>query len=134
MTVVIDCNIFVMCLTSRSPYHTIYKSLVQGKFNLAVSSEILLEYEEIIETKYNISTANAFISLLKELPNVHFHTAYYNWRLIGLDEDDNKYVDCAIAGHANYLISEDKHFRVLKLIDFPKVPLLSIDEFIKMLS
>ncbi|MGN6435350.1 MAG: putative toxin-antitoxin system toxin component, PIN family [Agriterribacter sp.] len=134
MTVVIDCNIFVMCLTSRSPYHLIYTSLIQGKFNLVVSSEILLEYQEIVEAKYSSSTANAFISLLKELPNVYFCTAYYNWRLIGFDEDDNKYVDCAIAGRANYLVSEDRHFRILKTIDFPKVPLLSIDEFVRMLS
>lgn len=45
MTVVIDCNIFVMCLTSRSPYHIIYQALVQKKYNLAVSVEILLEYK-----------------------------------------------------------------------------------------
>ena len=134
MTVVLDCNILVMCLASRSPYHINYRSLVQGKFSLAVSSEILLEYQEIIETKYSISTANAFISLLKELPNVNFHTAYYNWRLIAIDEDDNKYVDCAIAGSANFLVSEDRHFRILKEIDFPKMPLLSIDEFVKLLS
>ena len=71
---------------------------------------------------------------MKELPNVNFHTAYYNWRLIAIDEDDNKYVDCAIAGSANFLVSEDRHFRILKEIDFPKMPLLSIDEFVKLLS
>ncbi len=76
MTAVIDCNILVMCLTSRSPYHTIYKSLVSGKFDLAVTTEIVLEYQEIIEQKYGTATANAFIALLNELPNVHFVTAY----------------------------------------------------------
>lgn len=44
MTVVIDCNILVICLTSRSPYHGIYQALVNEKFNLAVTSEIILEY------------------------------------------------------------------------------------------
>jgi len=34
MTVVLDCNILVMCLTSRSPFHIIYQSLIKGKFNL----------------------------------------------------------------------------------------------------
>jgi predicted nucleic acid-binding protein len=51
MTVVIDCNIFVMCLTSNSHYHLIYQALVTGKFNLAVSVDIMLEYEEVIQRK-----------------------------------------------------------------------------------
>jgi len=61
MTVVIDCNVFVVCLTSRSPYHYIYRSLVAGKFAMVVSQDILLEYEEIIQQKYGVSTANTFI-------------------------------------------------------------------------
>ena len=76
MTVVIDCNILVMCLTSRSSYHIIYQSLIQRKFNLAVSTEILLEYEEIIEYKYGITTSKAFIALLKELPNVLYYISH----------------------------------------------------------
>jgi len=134
MTVVIDCNIFVMCLTSKSPYHIIYKHLISGKFNLAISEEILFEYEEVIQKKYNVSTANALMALLKELPNVHFHVAYYKWLLIDADADDNKYCDCAIAGSANYLVTEDRHFDVLKKTAFPKVATLSIDEFTALLN
>ena len=52
MTVVIDCNIFVMCLTSRSPYHVIYQSLIQKRFELALTVEIMMEYEEIVQRRY----------------------------------------------------------------------------------
>jgi uncharacterized protein len=62
MTVVIDCNILVMCLTTRSPFHTIYKQLVAGSFHLAVTTDIVLEYQEIIQQKYGVSTADAFIA------------------------------------------------------------------------
>lgn len=134
MVVTIDCNIFAMSLTSRSPYHIIYKSLIQQKYTLVLSGEILLEYEEVIQRKYNVSTANALVSLLKELPNVRFQNTYYKWHLISIDEDDNKYVDCAIAGSANYLVTQDKHFQILKTINFPKVNIISIDEFILKLS
>lgn len=134
MTVVIDCNIIVMCLTSRSPYHTIYKRLTQGKFNLAINTEIMLEYEEIIQKKYGIPSANAFISLLKELPNVHYNIPYYKWQLIKDDIDDNKYCDCVIAGEASFLVTEDKHFSVLKSISFPKIKVISIDDFVDLLK
>jgi uncharacterized protein len=133
MTVVIDCNILVMCLTSRSPYYIIYQSLIQAKFNLAVSTEILLQYEEIIQQKYGIATASAFIALLKELPNVPYSVSHYKWQLIA-DSDDNKYTDCAISGAASFLVTEDKHFSVLKIIPFPRITVISIDEFKELLK
>jgi len=134
MTVVLDCNILVMCLTSRSPFHIIYQSLIAGKFEVALSSEILLEYEEIIQQKYGVSTANALISLLKELPNVRYLAPYYKWKLIETDPDDNKYADCAIAGQADYLVTEDRHFSVLKNTPFPKVSTISIDDFAQLIK
>ena len=133
MVVVIDCNVLVMCLTSKSPWHIIYQSLIANRFTLIVSDEIILEYEEIIQGKYGIVTANAFIKLLKELPNVSHVTTYYKWHLIDADADDNKYCDCAIAGKADYIVTEDNHFNVLKIIQFPKLSILRIDEFASML-
>jgi predicted nucleic acid-binding protein len=50
------------------------------------------------------------------------------------DKDDNKFTDCAIAGNADYIISEDRHFDILKDIEFPKLTLLSIDEFMMLLK
>ncbi len=133
MTVVADTNIFVISLTSKSPYHKIFTALRDGKFSLAVSNEILLEYHEIISQKYSPRTAHEFLNLLSELPNIEFTTVYYNWNLIPADVDDNKFVDCAIAAAADYLVSEDKHFNILRQTDFPKVNLLNIDEFMGLL-
>ncbi|HUC82525.1 MAG TPA: putative toxin-antitoxin system toxin component, PIN family [Flavisolibacter sp.] len=133
MKVVIDCNVLVICLSSRSFYHPIYKALVAGQFTLAVTSDILLEYREILAQKYGELTAEAFIALLHELPNVQFLTTYYNWNLISADPDDNKYCDCAVAAQADYLVTEDKHFAVLKTISFPSIHTISIDAFAKVI-
>jgi len=134
MTVVIDCNIFVICLTSSSRYHFIYKALVSGKFNLAVTNEILLEYEEILQRKYNNTTAHTFITLLNELPNIHYLHPHYKWQLITGDPEDNKYCDCAIAGQASYIVTEDRHFDALRNIAFPSLTAISIDSFMDMLQ
>jgi len=64
---------------------------------------------------------------------VHYTATYYKWRLIEVDPDDNKYCDCAIAGKADYIVTEDKHFDVLKNIPFPKLTAVSIDSFTAML-
>jgi len=129
MTVVVDCNILVICLTSRSPYHQIYQALVAGHFDLIVTTDIVLEYYEIIERKYGRTTADAFTALLTQLPNVHFIDIYYRWNLIDADPDDNKYCDCAVAGQADYIVTEDKHFSTLQSISFPPLRAISIDQF-----
>lgn len=134
MKVVLDCNILVMCLSSHSPYHIIYQSLVKNKFELAVSVDIALEYEEIIQRKFSTSTANSFVSLLAELSNVYYIHPHYKWQLIEADPHDNKYCDCAIAGQIDYLVTEDRHFDILKSISFPSVTTITIHKFMELLK
>ena len=98
MKVVIDSNVFISCIGRKSFYRNIIDSLIQGDFDLLFTTEILLEYQEIIESKHGVLTRNAFLDLLLELPNSKVVNVYYNWKLISKDEDVNKYVDCAVAG------------------------------------
>jgi len=50
------------------------------------------------------------------------------------DKDDNKFVDCAVAGNADYLVSNDKHFNCLKEVEFPKLNVVTIDAFVQLLT
>ena len=131
MTVVIDSNILVICLTYKYPRHFIYQQLIKGKFNLAVRNEIIFEYREIISQKYRVAAANAFIALLNELPNVQLINPYYKWQLINTDPDDNKYCDCAIASPADHLVTEDKHFSIVKSIAFPQLMFYPLKNLLK---
>ena len=54
--------------------------------------------------------------------------------MIEVDEDDNKFVDCAISGNALFIVSNDNHFNILKSINFPKVTVIKVDDFMKMLG
>jgi predicted nucleic acid-binding protein len=51
--------------------------------------------------------------------------------LIQADPDDNKFVDCAVCGNAEFIVSNDSHFRILDDIDWPKLQLVTIQEYIK---
>jgi putative PIN family toxin of toxin-antitoxin system len=133
MTVVLDTNIIVVSLTSRSPYHKIFTALKDDLYTLALSTEILMEYEEKISEKYSSNAAHELLNLLSELPNVQFTTVYYQWQLIQADKEDNKFVDCAIASAADYLVTEDNHFNILRQIEFPKVNVVDIDGFLELL-
>ena len=134
MRAVIDTNILVMCLSSTSPYHLIYQKLIQQAYEIAVSSEIVLEYCEIISRKYDKHTALLLEELLLELPNVKKSETYFKWNLITEDPDDNKFRDCAISAGVDFIVTEDKHFNILKKIDFPKVRVIGIEDFLKLLE
>ncbi len=129
LKIVLDTNILLVSISSRSLYHWIFKKLFNGEFDLYVTTEILMEYEEIIASKYNENVAKNVLRALLKLPNVHKQFIYYRWNLINVDPDDNKFIDCAVSANTHYLISNDKHFNVLKEIAFPKIEVLKIDQF-----
>lgn len=54
----------------------------------------------------------------------------YFFNLIKSDPDDNKFVDCAICGNAEYIVSNDAHFKILNEIDFPKVRVVRIEDYL----
>lgn len=43
--------------------------------------------------------------------------------------DDNKFVDCAIVSNAEYIVTEDNHFNILKTTPFPPVEIKRLHEF-----
>ena len=65
---------------------------------------------------------------------MEFVTPYYKMHLIEADEDDNKFVDCAFTAGASCIVSNDAHFKVLERIDFPKILVLKIRDFVSLLS
>lgn len=131
ITVVIDTNVFVSCLSSKSQYHNVFRSLLDGKYDLHISSDILLEYEEQITKRYDVETSELFLTALNELPNVHRQEVFFQWGLILVDRDDNKFIDCSLVANADYLVTNDRHFDVVKNLDYPKVNIITIDDFVK---
>ena len=53
---------------------------------------------------------------------------------INLTIDDNKFVDCAVVANATCIVTEDKHFKELEFVDFPKVEVIGIDLFLNILK
>jgi predicted nucleic acid-binding protein len=54
--------------------------------------------------------------------------------LIHADPDDNKFVDCAIAATARYVVSNDHHFDVLRLKKtFPTVDVINLKDFVELI-
>ncbi|MCF8361713.1 MAG: PIN domain-containing protein [Prolixibacteraceae bacterium] len=52
--IVIDTNVFITIIGKKSPNRWILDKIICGDFILCISSEILLEYEEVLNRKTNI--------------------------------------------------------------------------------
>ncbi|MFC2131365.1 putative toxin-antitoxin system toxin component, PIN family [Bacteroidota bacterium] len=133
MKIVLDTNILVISLSTKSKYHIILEKLINGEFELMISNEILLEYIEVITVKYGKVTADYFSSFLLYSDNVRKITPYYHWNLIESDADDNKFLDCVIAGQADFIVTNDNHFNIMKQIEFPSIKVMDIDGFLNLL-
>ncbi len=133
MKLVIDTNCLLVSIPRFSETRWLFDAIKSGLFEIGITTEILEEYEEIIGGFYSPSLASNVVEMIPNLQSAIWVTLYYNWRLIEVDLDDNKFVDCAIACQADYIITHDKHFKVLKKIPFPKVKVLKMNELKKLL-
>ena len=132
--VVLDTNCLLASLSSRSESFRVWRALHEGAYTLCVSNEILAEYEEIIARKTNKTVAENVINALVDSDYVEFVDPQFHLSLIEADPDDNKFVDCAFAANATFIVSNDKHFDVLKEIAFPKISVLKLQSFLSMLK
>ena len=131
MKIVLDTNCLVAVLPKKSPYHCLWEAFRQGKFTLCYSTEILQEYEEILSRFHSPAAVVLIMEMLLKLPNVIQNIPYYRWNMIKTDPDDNKFVDCAFNAGADFIVTNDKHFNILKEIEFPKLNVIDIESFKK---
>lgn len=115
----------------RSKYRPAWESFLDGKYILCISNEIISEYMEILTAKVSETFAANIVGAILRSPFVRRFNPQFHFNLIETDPDDNKFVDCAIIADADYIVSEDSHFRILDSITFPKVNVLTLEQFIK---
>ena len=129
--VVIDTNCLLQIISRKSPYRPIWDAFLEGRYTLCITNEILDEYQEILEQQITATVAENVVMLLLNQTNVEFLDPHFRMGIITADPDDNKFRDCAFAAGADYLVSEDSHFNVLRDLPFPQLNLVTLDEFLE---
>ena len=128
--IVLDTNCLLRMIPRHSQYRPTWEAFLNGKYILCVSNEIINEYTEIMTEKVSSTFADNIVRAILRNPNVRLYDPQYHFHLITQDPDDNKFVDCAIIANADYIVSEDTHFNILKTIPFPSVKVLTLDLFL----
>jgi putative PIN family toxin of toxin-antitoxin system len=129
MRVVLDTNVLFASASKTSRHHIIFDSFLEGQYILLLSNDVLTEYEEIITAKAGSPMSNKIMELLLNSPNVELHSIFYKWNLIDRDKDDNKFADLYIAANGDYLVTNDTHFNEVKMLKFPPINVVTLEEF-----
>ena len=133
MTVVIDTNVMNGMFVTKHPHAIIRQAWYAGRFQWALSTDILQEYEEVLSRLRGAAKAEEILSIVMELGS-RFDTVLqispsFFFRTISADRDDDKFADCAIAANADYIITSDKHFAPLIGSGYKPQP-ITPDDFI----
>ena len=78
--IVLDTNVFLVSLAPQYKYHWIYQGIILGKFELCLTTDILLEYEEVISQRYKIERIEGMFNYLLLLPNVNLYNPSFRDR------------------------------------------------------
>ena len=108
--------------------------MMAGRISLCVNTDILIEYEEKLAEKTTPEIARNVLEAITRLHTTVFQQVYFHFGLIEADPDDNKFVDCAVAVSAEYIVTNDTHFNILKQIDWPRLTIINIKEFMRQLE
>jgi putative PIN family toxin of toxin-antitoxin system len=134
MRVILDSNVLLVAIGRKSRFRPIWDAFVQAKIQLGLTQEILQEYEEVLQEHSAPGAFDIISNIFAESPDVVFKHIYYQWNVIAADPDDNKFFDAAVACNADFLVTNDVHFNIVKTIEFPKVNICSADDFLQILN
>jgi len=131
MRVVLDTNIFISGIFWKGNPNKIVSEWRNGKFTLVSSMELVKELintlkdfkialpEEIIKEWIDLIIMNSELVIIKnELKAVE-------------DPDDDKFIETALAGSADFIITQDKH--LLKIKEYNNIKILTPTEFLKII-
>lgn len=121
--VVLDANVIVSFLLTRGEIiSSIFNSWEKEEFDLLVSEEIFEEIETVLEYEKIKRLINPWekAALLEKLK--------LQAEFVKIKTKDNKYLECAVDGWADVIVSGDKH--LLDLKEYKWIKILTPREFV----
>ena len=130
MKVVIDTNIFVSSFFGGNP-RKIIDLWKKGEITLCLSKDILDEYTEVLQRigLKDEREIEELLSLFAEGFNILFTTKTPKIRVVKDDPDDDKFIECAVALRAEFVIKGDRVLRTMG--EYMGIKILSPQEFLK---
>lgn len=132
--VVIDTNVIVSALLFKGDSNKIIALYQERKIIFLISKDILQEYIKVLSyPKFNLNQEEIKYLIKEEILSfTNPVKVTTNLNIIKDDPDDNKFLECAVAGKADFIISGDNH--LLNIEEYEKIKILKTASFLLLLS
>jgi len=133
LRVVFDTNVYFSAFTSpKGPPFRSWQEAVKGGFILLVSPAILRELAHVLRDvlKWQEDDIVEQLKLVAKVAEIIIPTIML--REIAEDPDDDRILECALAGHADLIVSGDRHLRKLK--SFRNIGIVQPTDFLRTLG
>lgn len=130
--VVIDTNVFISGLNFTGKPSEVLKLFWKGEIKALISPFILKEIEKILREKFEWSEGQVQRILNRIKAKAIEVRPKIKVSVIKEKDDDNRILECAVEGKAQYLISGDER-HLLPLKEYQGIRILSPSEFLKFL-
>ncbi|MBT3346844.1 MAG: putative toxin-antitoxin system toxin component, PIN family [Thiotrichales bacterium] len=126
MIITLDTNVILAGLLSKNgASHLILNLILEEKINIAISTPVVLEYEDVLNRKEILKRLNISKNQVQDIIDLLLLLAdkqciYYRLRPNLLDENDNLFIECAFASNSQYLVTSNiKDFERGELTNHP---------------
>jgi putative PIN family toxin of toxin-antitoxin system len=121
--IVLDTNVLISGIFFSGPPHLILRAWREGRVDLALSREIFEEYSQtasILAENFPPVDLHSVLALIEK--EAEFYEVQPLPRQVCSDPEDDKFLACALASHAEGIVSGDKH--LLKVSGFQGILVL----------
>jgi uncharacterized protein len=112
--IVIDTNVYISAIFWGGKPRKVLELGRNGHISIFTSSEIQTEIETKLKTKFGIEEREVAQILLDYAMFTLPIKPLEKISVIDADPDDDKFIECAVAAKAGYIVSGDKHLLDLK--------------------
>src|SRR3989344_3366319 len=130
---VLDTNIFVSGIHWTGASEKVLRAWMEGKFVLVSSLPVLDEIVRVLmafKVPLEPEDISWWESLILEKSSLFFPVEHLE--VVKNDPDDDKFIEAAVEGNAQYIVSQDKH--LLNIKEYKGIKILHPDEFFKFLD
>ena len=130
MKIVVDTNVLISGIFWKGPPFEVLNLWKRKQIVLLVSPEIIDEYYKTateIALKYKISNIDSILNSI--LSNSEICSSIPLPEQICEDLDDDKFIACALSGHAKFIVTGDK--KLLKVSEYEDVKIIRPSDFVK---
>ena len=122
MKVVFDTNVLIANALKDGFTREIFKLAINGTIDLLTSEPILSELEEKLKIKFSWEEPmiRQYIDTIREISQIIEPTEKID--IIKNDPEDNKILECAVAGKADLIVSSDSD--LIKLKNFQRIGII----------